>query len=113
MTTGNFTLESTIKDYPSFNYGEIKDAILGKSYELTLAFIGRKRAAALPRCSQCELERLVEATLGFETGERICAHERRHFAVEVDFHLVGERQPNHGLADEYLLAVLQNARARD
>ncbi len=49
MTTGNFTLESTVKDYPTFNYGEIKDAILGKSYELTLAFIGRKRAAALNR----------------------------------------------------------------
>jgi len=44
----SFTLSSTIKSYPRrIPYQDIKEAILGKRYELSLVFIGRTRAATL------------------------------------------------------------------
>lgn len=42
-----FVLSSTIKKYPSHPYEEIKNAILGKNYKLSLNFIGTKRAQKL------------------------------------------------------------------
>ena len=45
--SSKFSIVSTIKSYPSFPYQEIKDAILGKNYELSLAFVGTKRAQKL------------------------------------------------------------------
>lgn len=44
-----FNLNSTIKSYPKHPYREIKEAILGKEYDLSLNFIGRKRAERLNR----------------------------------------------------------------
>jgi probable rRNA maturation factor len=44
----HFSLSSTVRSYPtSWPYETIKDAILGKSYTLSLAFVGSKRAQAL------------------------------------------------------------------
>ncbi len=46
--SSTFSITSTIKaKYPSYPYEAMKDAILGKKYELALGFIGTKRAAAL------------------------------------------------------------------
>ncbi len=42
-----FSINSTIKSFPSFPYQEIKEAILGKKYQLSLNFIGTKRAQKL------------------------------------------------------------------
>lgn len=42
-----FNLSSTIKSYPEFPYEEIKNAVLGKKYRLSLNFIGTKRAQTL------------------------------------------------------------------
>lgn len=42
-----FSITSTIKSYPTFSYEEIKNAILGKNYELSLAFVGTTRAQKL------------------------------------------------------------------
>ncbi len=42
-----FSITSTIKSHPSHAYQDIKEAILGKRYELSLVFIGKKRAATL------------------------------------------------------------------
>lgn len=47
MTSEKFSLSSTIAHYPKFPYREIKDVVLGKKYDLSLAFIGTKRARAL------------------------------------------------------------------
>jgi len=47
MALPTFTLESTIKSYPTFPYQTIKEAILGKKYTLSLTFIGTKRAQTL------------------------------------------------------------------
>ncbi len=43
----NFSITSTIKSYPHFPYQEIKETILGKNYELSLAFVGTARAQKL------------------------------------------------------------------
>jgi probable rRNA maturation factor len=47
MTAHCFTLDSTIASYPAFPYQEIKEAILGKSYNLSLTFVGTARAKTL------------------------------------------------------------------
>ena len=37
----------TIKSYPKWPYQQMKDAVLGKTYELSLAFVGPARAQQL------------------------------------------------------------------
>lgn len=41
------SITSTVKKYPSHDYQAMKDGILGKRYQLSLVFIGTKRAAQL------------------------------------------------------------------
>jgi probable rRNA maturation factor len=44
----SFNITSTIKQYPQkYPYPKIKEAVLGKRYELSLVFVGAKRAATL------------------------------------------------------------------
>ena len=47
MSSPSFSLTSTIKHHPDFPYAAIKDAILGKGYELSIACVGTKRAQKL------------------------------------------------------------------
>lgn len=47
MSNQTFSISSTIKSYPNFPYQDIKEAILGKKYELSLTFIGTERARKL------------------------------------------------------------------
>jgi probable rRNA maturation factor len=47
MAEHTFTLGSTIKSYPAYPYEAMKDAVLGKSFVLSLAFVGKKRAQTL------------------------------------------------------------------
>ncbi len=47
MSSHTFALSSTIAHYPTFPYETIKDAILGRSYTLSVAFIGTARAQKL------------------------------------------------------------------
>jgi probable rRNA maturation factor len=47
MPEAKFYINSTIKSYPAFPYQSIKEAILGKGYQLSLTFIGEKKARAL------------------------------------------------------------------
>jgi rRNA maturation RNase YbeY len=49
MSEHSFSISSTIKSYPAYPYEAIKNAILGKSFILSLAFVGTKRAQALNR----------------------------------------------------------------
>jgi probable rRNA maturation factor len=45
MTT--LSLSSTVRSYPDFPYETIKNAILGKTYHLSLTFVGQTRAQKL------------------------------------------------------------------
>jgi len=47
MSSHTFSLTSTIARHPSYPYEAIKDAILGRSYVLSVAFVGTKRAQKL------------------------------------------------------------------
>jgi probable rRNA maturation factor len=47
MSAHTFSLVSTISHYPAFPYQKIKEAVLGTSYTLSLAFVGTKRARSL------------------------------------------------------------------
>ncbi len=47
MSSRTFSLTSTIAHYPTYPYEAIKDAILGRSYELSVAFVGTARAQKL------------------------------------------------------------------
>lgn len=47
MPSTTCLVTSTIADYPKWPYQAIKDAILGKSYQLTLTFVGPDRARTL------------------------------------------------------------------
>jgi len=42
-----FSLASTVKNYPQFQYETMKNDILGKRYNLSLQFVGPSRAKAL------------------------------------------------------------------
>lgn len=42
-----FSVSHTSRTYPKLPYEEMKNAILGKKYELSLTFVGRKRAQTL------------------------------------------------------------------
>ncbi len=43
----NFNLASSVKQYPKLPFGKIAAAILPKSYELSLTFVGEQRAQRL------------------------------------------------------------------
>ncbi len=43
----NLHVSATSRSYPALPYEEMKNAILGKSYELSLVFVGSKRAQAI------------------------------------------------------------------
>ena len=47
MNDSTFSLSTTIKHYPAFPYQEIKEAVLGKKYQLSLNFVGTARAQKL------------------------------------------------------------------
>ena len=42
-----FTLASTVREYPKFQYETMKNDILGKRYTVSLQFVGPRRAATL------------------------------------------------------------------
>ncbi len=41
------TISHTTRSYPTLPYAEMKDAILGKSYMLSLTFVGERKAQSL------------------------------------------------------------------
>jgi probable rRNA maturation factor len=47
MSINNFSINSTVAEYPTFPYLEIKEAIVGKKYITSLNFVGAKRAQSL------------------------------------------------------------------
>jgi rRNA maturation RNase YbeY len=43
----NFSISATVRTYPKLPYLKIKETVLGKTYSLSLVFIGEKRAEML------------------------------------------------------------------
>ena len=43
----SFAISKTVRAYPKLEYERIKDDILGKNYELSLVFVGTRRAQTL------------------------------------------------------------------
>jgi len=68
-----FSVTSTVNSYPTHPYREIKEAILGKKYELSLVFIGQKRAATINKTYRNKLysPNVLSFPLSDTTGE-IC-----------------------------------------
>ncbi len=71
MSAQNFSLSSTIAKYPNFPYLEIKEAILGKKYVLSVAFVGTKRAQKLnvEYRQKTYVPNVLSFSLDTETGE--------------------------------------------
>ena len=71
MPTQTFSLTSTIAKYPKFPYQEIKEAILGKKYSLSVAFVGTKRAQKLnvEYRQKTYVPNVLSFPLDSETGE--------------------------------------------
>ena len=62
-------ISKTARTYPQLPYKEIKEAVLGKNYELSLTFIGKKRAQDLNRTyRQAEY---VPNVLSFPLSEKV------------------------------------------
>jgi len=66
-----FSVTSTVNTYPTHPYQAIKDAILGKQYNLSLVFIGRARAATLNKTYRNKLysPNVLSFPLDTKTGE--------------------------------------------
>jgi probable rRNA maturation factor len=63
------SIASSVRTYPSFPYQVMKNDILGKSYELSLQFVGTTRAATLNRTYRQKT--YVPNVLSFPLDEKI------------------------------------------
>ncbi len=73
----SFSLASTVKHHPLFPYETIKNDILGKRYQLSLQFVGARRAAELNRLyrKKTYTPNVLSFPLAPDTGEIfICPH---------------------------------------
>lgn len=68
MSVTTFSIGSTITSYPKYPYEEIKNAVLGKGYNLSLNFIGTKRAQTLNK--QYRQKTYIPDVLSFPLDER-------------------------------------------
>ncbi len=66
-----FAITAAIQTYPTHPYQEMKDAILGKKYALSLAFIGPKKARALNKTHRQKdyVPNVLSFPLSKEAGE--------------------------------------------
>lgn len=86
-----FLQSSTIKRVPSHPYQVIKERILGKSYTLSLVFVGKKRALALNKINRGKnyIPNVLSFPLGTNEGEiYLCpataVQESKKFNLSVD-----------------------------
>lgn len=48
----HFSISATVKEYPKLPYEKIKDAVLGNNFDVSLVFVGEKRAQQLNQDSR-------------------------------------------------------------
>jgi len=94
MATSNLTISSTVKKYPNLPFQSYKDEILGKKYNLSLAFIGAKKAKALNIATRKKtyVPNVLSFPLDTNEGEMyICPEaaktEAKSFNLSVDGHI--------------------------
>lgn len=70
-----FSLSHTTRTYPALPYEAMKDAILGKRYVLSLAFVGKTRARALNQAHRGKtyVPNVLSFPLDTATGEIVIA----------------------------------------
>ncbi len=88
----HFSLSNTVRTYPNWPYKTIKDTILGKNYELSLAFVGKLRAQKLNM--QYRQKDYIPNVLSFpldgSTGEiYICQEVAKRQAKDFDLSIDG------------------------
>jgi probable rRNA maturation factor len=91
-TKMSLTISSTIRgSYPTWPYEAIKDAVLGKKYELSLSFVGSTRAQSLNKTYRKKeyVPNVLSFPLDAACGEIIiCPHvakrEATQFSLSVD-----------------------------
>lgn len=73
MPTGSFSIVSTVRHYPRVDYEKIKTDILGRSYTLTLVFVGTTRARAYNQAyrQKSYVPNVLSFPLTKDTGEVI------------------------------------------
>lgn len=68
MSSTHFHLSSTVAHHPVYPYEMMKDAILGRTYELSLCFVGTTRARRLNQAHRHKT--YVPNVLSFPLSER-------------------------------------------
>jgi rRNA maturation RNase YbeY len=90
MTT--LSLSSTVRSYPDFPYETIKNAILGKTYQLSLTFVGQARAQMLNITTRNKdyIPNVLSFPLDDTAGEiYICPEVARKQAKDFDLSIDG------------------------
>ena len=87
----HFSLSSTVAKYPEHPYETIKDTILGKSYSLSLNFIGESRAQKLNIAYRKKdyIPNVLSFPLDEKTGEmficpKVAKSQAKDFDLSVD-----------------------------
>ncbi len=87
----HFSVSSTIRSYPAHPYEAIKNAILGKSYDLSLAFVGEARAQKLNITTRNKdyIPNVLSFPLDTSTGEificpEVAKKQAKDFALSID-----------------------------
>lgn len=70
-------IHATVRSYPRLPYTEIKEAILGKKYELSLVFVGKDRAQKLNDTyrNKTYIPNVLSFPLDKQTGEIVITPE--------------------------------------
>lgn len=89
MTT--FSISATVKHYPVWPYGVMKNAVLGKSYLLSLSFVGPARAKGFNQTYRKKdyVPNVLSFPLDGTTGEiiicpEVAKREAKDFNLSVD-----------------------------
>ena len=88
----NFTLSSTVSSHPTLPFEKMKDEILGKTYSLSLIFIGEKRAGTLNKAyrKKSYVPNVLSFPLDTKVGEvYICIKKAKREARQYDMTLKG------------------------
>ncbi len=86
------TISSTISSYPTWPYQAMKDTILGKSYSLSLTFVGKARAQKLNITYRNKdyVPNVLSFPLDAQTGEiYICPEAAKRQAKDFDLSVDG------------------------
>ena len=87
----NLSISATAKDYPSWPYEKMKDAVLGKSYSLSLSFVGATRAQKFNQ--QYRQKTYIPNVLSFPLDEhvgeiiicpQVAKREAKNFDLSID-----------------------------